>query len=290
MLTQIIGQVDDPNNNDPVEVRALQVLDAGLEPQIGLPASPVYYDLDGEQPAHYWQYFDTGVIVWSENTCAQVLYGPIMDYWGTTGQFQGPLGSPATDITPAPQNDGEFYAVFEHGVLWQYVNGDVTQSNPVQSSDVEAFTGFDPTISGITQLAQQTLSSLAQSALATNQQLMQYVSSINSTVTFDSIGLGGCSGASFSSAGTSLLPSHIFKVHFDFGLNGCAGAFGDATADIHVTVRLTLSATDVQAFLVSYTIDAVGSPFEAANQQIKNGLTNALNDQFGSALVDASIP
>jgi len=290
MIQYIVGQPAEEGDNDPVEVRKLQIQGSALDYAIGYPQTPVYYDQadDSEQPGHYWQYFDNGVIIWSQNTCAEVLYGPIMDFWGQTGHFKGPLGSSSTDVTQLP--DGTFYAAFENGVLWLSAEGTVYQLIPLSPGLVQGFAHVDPTINGITQLAQQKVSAMANNAVRTNASISQYVNSITTTVAFDSVGTGGCTGASFSSGGTSMMRSHKFRIHFDFDLNGCAGAVGSASADMHVTIRLSVNPSGVQALLVTYNIDGVSSPFSVADDPIYNGLRSSFNQQYGHDLLGQSTP
>ncbi len=290
MITQIHGQAAEENDNDPVEVRRSQITGSALGYTLGYPpTSPIYYDFYQDGVAqHFWEYFPNGMIVWSVNTCAKVLYGPIFDFWAQTGQFKGPLGSPATDVTQLP--DGTSFVVFENGVLWLDSQGTVQQLSPLAASMVQAFAHVDPSITGITALAQQKISDLANQAVQSNQQLKDNVNSITPTVQFDHAGNGGCTGASFNNPGTSLARSHTFNVHLDISLKGCAGTFGGASADMHVTIRLHVTPPNVQAFLESYTIDQVGSPFGAGDNDIRNGLTSALNAEYGHDLLGVNIP
>lgn len=117
--------------------------------------------------------------------------------------------------------------------------------------------------------------------MQTNPQLGKNISSISATVQFESTGDRGCAGASFDTLGHSLLRSHIFKVHFDFTLSGCAGVFGGASADLHMTIRLSVSPAKVSAFLESFNIDAVGSPGGFADNDISTTLSNVLYSQYG---------
>lgn len=79
-------------------------------------------------------------------------------------------------------------------------------------------------------------------------------------------------------------------MHFDFDLKGCAGVFGNASADLHITARVRVIPPSVSAVLEAFTIDAVSSPFGAGDSDIENGLSNALYQQFGTDLIGATLP
>jgi hypothetical protein len=84
-------------------------------------------------------------------------------------------------------------------------------------------------------------------------------------------------------------------VHFDFHLAGCAGIFGGASADMHMTARTYFfqqtpaAPAKVSAFLEGFTIDAVSSPFSQGDADIRNGLTQAFNGEFGTDLVNKTL-
>jgi hypothetical protein len=123
------------------------------------------------------------MIASSENTCAQVLYGPIYDHYDGVGQFDGHLGFPTTDITALP--DGTSYAAFDNGVLWLDDTSTVQEVQPLPPGLVASFSGgLNPTASGIAQFAQGKISGLIATALA--QQGAQGEVTADATVTFDS--------------------------------------------------------------------------------------------------------
>lgn len=302
-MAQIGGQRADDNDNDPVEVRHYQILGGGLDDELGrFPTSPIWTRWDVGTGYLFWQYFPNGIIISSPDTCACVLYGPIYNFWDETGEFDGPLGAPSTDVlrlpsAPAgpgspPPPPGASYAVFEHGVLYldPDIGATVAELSPVTPDLVTNGTGIVPTGDGIAQAAQVTIQAFADSTLATNQHLSDNVEKINTRTSFNSTGPGGCSGASFNADGRSLLRSHILNVHFDFTLKGCAGTFGDASADLRLEVRLFINPPSVTARLVNFWIDAVSSPFSAGDSDIRDGLTSALNGQFGRDLLNRTIP
>ena len=289
-MAHITGTVADENDNDPVEVRGYQILGSALDSALGYPpSSPIYHRGGTVDDNKFWRYYPNGMIASSENTCAEVLYGPIFDAYDAAGEFDGPLGFPTTDITALP--DGTSYAAFDGGVLWIDHDGVVQQLTPLPPGLVSSFSGgIDPSAAGIAAVAQQKIEEFAANALASNKQLADNVDSITATVTFDSVGPGGCAGAGFSSAGTTLMRSHIFRVHLDISLKGCAGVFGGANADMHVCVRLSVGGGKVSAFLQWYTIDGVGSPFGAGDDDIRNGLTQSLNSEYGHDLLNQQLP
>lgn len=301
-MGHIGGQGAEDNDNDPVEVRHYQILGSGLDDALGrFPTSNIRY----RQVAGgyiFWQYFPNGIIISTPNSCACVLYGPIFDYWDQTGEFDGYLGAPTTDVlripspptppgSPPPPPNGT-YAVFEHGVLYlgPDINATVGELSPLPQGLVASAAGITPTGDGIATAAGSIVQGFADNALATNQHLSDNVSSISSRVSFNAIGPGGCSGAGFDAVGRSLLRSHIFNVHFDFDLKGCAGTFGDASADLRIEVRLFVNPPTVSARLVNYWIDGVSSPFSAGDHDIRDGLSQALNGQYGRDLLNRSMP
>ncbi|HKS49696.1 MAG TPA: hypothetical protein VJT49_32255 [Amycolatopsis sp.] len=301
-MAHIGGQRADENDNDPVEVRHYQILGGGLDDALGrFPTSRILYrTVTGG--AIFWQYFPNGIIISTPETCASVLYGPIFDYWDQTGEFDGYLGAPTTDVlripspptppgSPPPPPNGT-YAVFQHGVLYlgPDINATVGELSPLSQGLVASAAGIMPTGDGIAAAAQAIVQGFADNALATNQHLSDNVSSISTRVSFNSTGPGGCSGAGFNAVGRSLLRSHIFNVHFDFKLKGCAGTFGDASADLRIEVRLFVDPPNVTARLVHYWIDSVASPFSAGDHDIRDGLSQALNGQYGRDLLNRSMP
>jgi hypothetical protein len=288
-VTQIVGVIADPGENDPVEVRGFQIEGTAIGNTIGYPTSPVYTNRpDFPSERKYWQYYSNGMIVSGFNTCAQVLFGPILDYYGTVGQFGGHLGCPSTDIKQA--HDGTSFAAFENGVVWLDSQGTIHELDPLEPILIKAYSGIDPSVDGITAFAQTKMNSLAAQAIQNNSQLKDNVSSINATVQFDQTGPGGCASASFQIAGTSLQRSHIFKVHFDFQLTGCAGAIGSASADLHITCRVRVNPPTVSCFLEAFTIDGVSSPLGLGDSDINTGLSNALYQESGVDLIGATLP
>lgn len=294
-MAQIRGQRAADNDNDPVEVRHYQILGSSLDQKLGgIPTSPIWSRWLVGTGYIFWQYFPDGIIISTPDTCASVLYGPIYHYWDQTGQFDGPLGAPSTDVlqlTGSPPV-GASYAVFEHGVLYldPDPNASVVELSPVSQGMVAGATGITPNGDGIAQGAQATIQGFADNALATDQRLSDNVKNIYARTSFNSTGPGGCMGGSFNAVGRSLLRSHILNVHFDFELTGCAGTFGNATADLRVEVRLFIDPPTVTARLVNYWIDSVGSPFSAGDQEIRSGLSHSLNGQYGHDLLNRTIP
>lgn len=302
-MAHIGGQRADDNDNDPVEVRHYQILGSGLDDALGrFPTSHILYRTVVGAGSIFWQYFPNGIIISSPDTCASVLYGPIFDYWDQTGEFDGYLGAPATDVlrvpsppTPPgspPPPPGGTYAVFQHGVLYldPDINATVSELTPLPQGLVASAAGITPTGDGIAVAAQSIVQGFADNALATNQHLSDNVSSISTRVSFNSTGPGGCSGAGFNAVGRSLLRSHIFNVHFDFELKGCAGAFGSASADLRIEVRLFVDPPNVTARLVNYWIDSVSSPYSVGDHDIRDGLSQALNGQYARDLLNRSMP
>lgn len=87
-VPHITGVIADPGENDPVEIRGFQIEGTAIGNTIGYPNTPVYTNRpDFPQQRKFSQYYSNGLIVSGYNTCAQVLYGPILDYYGTVGQF-----------------------------------------------------------------------------------------------------------------------------------------------------------------------------------------------------------
>jgi hypothetical protein len=285
----ITGSVADENDNDPVEVRGYQILGSALDTLLGYPpTSPIYHRGGYVYDNKFWRYYPNGIIASSENTCAQVLYGPIYDYYDGIGQFDGRLGFPTTDITALP--DGTSYAAFDNGVLWLNASNDVQELSPLAPGLVQSFSGgLNPTASGIAQFAQSKIQGLVSNALAS--QGAQGKVDVTATVTFDSVGQGACIGAGFESVGTSLPRSHTFRVHVDASLTGCLGFFGDiVSADFHVTVRLRVGGGKVSVFLEGYTIDGVSSPFGALDNDVRSQLAQALNGEYGQDLLNQALP
>jgi hypothetical protein len=285
----ITGSVAEFNDNDPVEVRGYEILGSSIDAALGYPpTTPIYHRGGYVYDNKYWRYYPHGMIASSENTCAQVLYGAIYDHYDDVGQFDGHLGFPTTDITTLA--DGTSYAAFDSGVLWLDHSGTVQEVQPLSSGLVASFSGgLDPTPAGIAQFAQGKISGLVDAALA--QQGAQGQVVVDATVTFDSVGQGACTGAGFSSAGTSLPRSHTFRVHVDAGLTGCLGVFGKPiSADFHVTVRIRLGGGKVSVFLESYAIDGVSSPAGAFDSDIRSRLSQALNGEYGQDLLNQALP
>ena len=301
-VVQIHGHRADDNDNDPVEVRKYDIIGTDVDYALGYPTSPIWSRSEGGSRYWFWQYFQHGIIISSPDTCACVLYGPIYDYWVSQGQFDGWLGAPSTDVrrlpgAPAvpgrpPPPPRPAYAVFQGGVLYldTAVGASVVSLSPVPVEMVQNATGVLPTGAGIAQLAQQIVQDAANDELKNNQHLRDNVDGITASATFVRTGPGGCSGASFNSAGNSLLRSHILRIHFDMDLSGCAGAFGDAGANVTAEVRLFVDPPRVTARLVRHSVDSVASPFSAGDHDIRAGLNQALNGRYGRDLLNRQIP
>jgi hypothetical protein len=283
VVTHIGGTATEDNDNDPVEVRQYQILGTTLDEAIGYPTTPIWHG-----GGFYWRYFERGMIVSGPGACASVLYGPILDFYGTVGQFHGQLGSAASDVSLLP--DGTSYAVFENGVVWVDGEGNAGELSPLAPALVKAFGGLDPSAEGIAKFAQEKIQSMAQSALESSQHLRENVNQITVSVNFVETGEGSCRGAGFSSAGHSLTRSHVFHAHFEFGLTGCAGTFGGASADLRVVVRLQVAPPTVSAFMESFDIEAVSSPFGAGDGDITQALSNQLVNQYGKDLIGKTLP
>ena len=284
MIPQIPGTEVEENDNDPVEVREFEILGSTLDETLGrFPTSPIWTD-----EAHFWRYFPNGMIVSGPGTCASVLFGPIVEHYAEVGQFRGHLGAAGTDVTALP--DGTSYAVFEGGVVWVDKEGNVNELTPMAPSVVKAFSELEPSVEGITQFAQEKIQKLAENALQTNQRLRENVNKITASVSFDSTGQGACRGAGFNNPGRTLPRSHIFRVHFDFELSGCAGLIGGASADLHITVRVQVNPPTVSGFMETYSIDEVSSPGGFGDEEITNGLNEALVQQYGKDLIGKELP
>lgn len=285
----ITGIVADPGEENPVSTRYVQIEGSPLQAAVGFPITPVYTNQPNfPSERRYWQYYTNGMILCDANTCAQVLFGPILDYYASMNQFESPLGFPSTDVSQMP--DGTSFVAFENGVLWLDEQGNTHNLDPIDPLLVKAFSGIDPGPNGIAAYAQNVMQMMAEQQLQTNPQLKGNVSSIVVTAQFDSTGSRGCTGASFDTVGHSLLRSHIFKTHFDFKLSGCAGDFGDASADLHITVRVSVSPTKVSCFLENFTIDAVSSPGGFGDSDITSSLSNSLYGQYGVDLIGQTLP
>ena len=285
----IVGIVADPGEENPVSTRYVQIEGSPLQTAVGFPVTAVYTNQpDFPSERRYWQYYTNGMILCDANTCAQVLFGPILDYYASMNQFESPLGFPSTDVSQMP--DGTTFVAFENGVLWLDEEGTIHDLDPVEPILVKAFSGIDPSPDGIAAYVQTEIDTLATQAIQQNPQLSGNVSSITASVQFETTGSRGCTGASFDTLGHSLLRSHIFKVHFDFKLTGCAGDFGDASADLHITARVSVSPAKVSAFLESFTIDGVSSPGGFGDSDINTGLSNALYSEYGVDLIDQALP
>jgi hypothetical protein len=285
----ITGIIADPGEENPVSVRYVQIEGSPLQTAVGFPITAVYTNQpDFPSEKRYWQYYTNGMILCDANTCAQVMFGPILDYYATLNQFESALGFPSTDISQMP--DGTSFVAFENGVLWLDEGGTIHNLDPVDPLLVKAFSGIDPTPDGIAAVAQAKIDTLATQAIQQNSQLRGNVSSITSSVQFESTGSRGCTGASDDTLGHSLLRSHIFKVHFDINLSGCAGDFGSASADVHITVRVSVNPAKVSAFLETFTIDGVSSPGGFGDSDINSGISNALYSEYGVDLIDQNLP
>jgi hypothetical protein len=285
----ITGSVAEENDNDPVEVRGDQILGSALDTSLGYPpTSPIYHRGGFTYDNKYWRYYPNGMIASSENTCAQVLYGPIYEFYDGIGQFDGALGFPTTDVATLP--DGTSYAAFENGALWLNASNQVQEVLPLPPGMVKAFSGgLDPSVAGITQFAQTKVQELVTTALAS--QGAQDKATVTATLAFDSVGQGACIGAGFSSVGTSLPRSHTFRVHVEASLNGCWGILGNiASADLHVTVRLRLQGSTVSGFLEGYTIDGVSTPAGAFDEELRSQLRQALDGEYGQDLINQQVP
>jgi hypothetical protein len=286
----IKGNVADPNDNDPVEIRGDQIMGTALDAILGYPpSSPIYHRGGFVYDNKFWRYYPHGMIASSENTCAHVLYGPIYSHYDGINQFDGRLGFPTTDITTLP--DGTSYAAFDKGVLWLDGSNEVHEVTPLSSTLVQSLSGgLEPTGPGIAQFAQDKIQGLIAAALTAQGGDASQVQA-TATVTFDSVGQGTCVGAGFHTAGTSLPRSHTFRVHVDASLNGCWGILGDlVTADFHVTVRLRFGGGKVSVFLEGYHIDHVSSPAGAFDSQVIAALSQALNHEYGQDLLNQQLP
>ncbi len=94
-IPRIVGIPADPGEENPVAVRGVQIEGSSLQAAIGFPETPVYTNRpDFPSERRYWQYYGDGMILCDANTCAQVLFGPILDYYATINQFESALGFP----------------------------------------------------------------------------------------------------------------------------------------------------------------------------------------------------
>ena len=291
MITHIIGEPDTNDDNNPIFVRRMQIQTSGLPEILGyIPSSPVYYAMEGEggQPTRYWQYFPNGMIVWSFDTCAHVLYGPILDFYAGLDQFNGPLGAPRTDILTLP--DGAVYAVFEEGVLYMAKGSTVEQLTPVSDGLIKTEANVDPSINGIVALAQSTMTDVAAAAIANSKQLQDQVQAIYPTVWFNSMAPGGCENPGFNSPGIDLLPAHVFNVHLNILPTGCASNTGEVSADLLITIRMSITNTTLSARMFTYDIYHVFTFGGFGDSQLKSALTNAFNAEYDRDLFSKQLP
>ncbi len=303
-MTEIVG-TPQPQGGNPVALRAMQIWGTTLGDNLGVAATPVYGTFVPGSGTYFWQYYQVslenttinGMIVCEIGGCPCVLYGPIYDYYDSQQQFEGPLGFPTSDVTQ--RSDGSYYAVFDNGVLYADTQGNVSQLHALSPSLLEALTassaypsGINGTIGQITQIAQQKVQSIANNAVQTNAMLSMYVSSIAVELTFKQVGQGACANSAALGSLTqgAVCREHVFDVYLTFNLTGCASVAGNANADMTVTLQLVVNPPGVQAFLRSYTINNVGSPFGAANGQITSQLNQAMANQFGHDLLSAPTP
>lgn len=144
----IMGIVADPGEENPVSTRYVQIEGSPLQTAVGFPVTAVYTNQpDFPSERRYWQYYTNGMILCDANTCAQVLFGPILDYYASMNQFESPLGFPSTDVSLMP--DGTTFVAFENGVLWLDEQGTIHNLDPVEPIPVKAFFGIDPSPDGI---------------------------------------------------------------------------------------------------------------------------------------------
>jgi hypothetical protein len=226
------------------------------------------------------------MIAWSVNTCAHVIYGPIAGYYDNAGQMFGRLGFPMSDVLPADK--GASYAVFENGVVWAAADGGVTDLRAWDPDQVRTVGKVDVTAAGITELARQQIQNQLNVAIQ-RPDVSDKVKSAQVAVKLRSVGGGGCRGASFNAGGRSLLRSHTFEAFMMFDVKGCWGTFGDAQATVAITIRLFTSPPIVQAFMESYNIESVGSPFGGADEDLRDALRAELNTQYGKDLLAGSV-
>ena len=191
-----MGIVADPGEENPVSTRYVQIEGSPLQTAVGFPVTAVYTNQpDFPSERRYWQYYTNGMILCDANTCAQVLFGPILDYYASMNQFESPLGFPSTDVSLMP--DGTTFVAFENGVLWLDEQGTIHNLDPVEPILVKAFSGNDPSPDGIAAYVQSEIDALATQAIQQNPQLSGNVSSIKASVQFETTGSRGCTGASF---------------------------------------------------------------------------------------------
>lgn len=300
-MKHIPGRPADFNDNNPVEMRGYRLLtsESDLGKKLGLPPTSriitqpygaVPYDPPGPR---FWRYYPNGILVGDNSTCARALYGPIAEYWGDTGQFEGPLGLPISDVIERP--GGSAIAIFERGVLLKPAGGPVTDVYPLPAALVSTFSatpasagtpakpGFDPSIEGITALAQQRIVEILAKAFATNAKLRDNVNSVTPTVTFVDTQTGRCIGGGFGSSGTgqAQLRAHRFKVLLECDLKGCAGSIGGASADLYVTIRLGLTGSLVAAILEDYHLEGISTPLGLGDELMKSAVTSAVEPYRG---------
>lgn len=143
-IPRIIGIPADPGEENPVATRGVQIEGSSLQADIGFPETPVYTNQpDTSSERIYWQYYGNGIwpdgmILCDANTCAQVLFGPILDYYATINQFGSPLGFPSTDVTKMP--DGTSFVAFENGVIWLDEQETIHNLDAIASNLVKAAT------------------------------------------------------------------------------------------------------------------------------------------------------
>lgn len=159
-IPRIVGIPADPAGDNPVAVRGFQIEGSALQAAIGFPETPVYTNRpDFPSERRCWQYYSNGMILCDANTCAQVLFGPILDYYASVNQFESALGFPSTDVSQMP--DGTSFVAFENGVIWLDEQGTIHNLDPIAPILVKAFSGIDPSPSGIAAFAQKEITTLS---------------------------------------------------------------------------------------------------------------------------------
>jgi endonuclease/exonuclease/phosphatase family metal-dependent hydrolase len=96
------------------EIRDKYLSLGGPDGFLGLPISDEFLAGEGRG---YGNRFEHGVIYWSRETGAHVVYGAVLDRWVAMGWENGPLGFPTSDEFSAGEGRGRGNH-FEHGAIY----------------------------------------------------------------------------------------------------------------------------------------------------------------------------
>ena len=151
--------------------------------------------------------------------------------------------------------------------------------------------GVDGTVGDITQIAEQKLQMLASSAA--HQQFPSLAITTTASVTFVEVLGGACANPPssmvyFDAPGAGpRCRAHVFQASLSFSIPPCHNF---VTIDLHLTIQLRPLFPTLQGNLIAYNIDNISSPFGYFNDQIRAGVTQSLNAQFGQDLIGVTVP